>query len=240
MWRLAASVLLLCCSVLVSAQIEIIGWNMPISPSSSYITNVVPNIDGVTLRLAWNTVDTTTATGSCGSVPCTPTFDFSTYFDTPDLAPFWASSTTTCGATLRGTASPCNTNLVFQHVTDGGLNSATPTYVFSQNWADTAALQYEWAANTQYATGFTIIARPPNGHYYQQQASTANGMCTSNVAVPMTWNTLGGTTTDNNCIWQDSGAHAPPQDVVTCTKYAGGPTAPGPTSMTGVVGKYYY
>jgi hypothetical protein len=81
----------------------------------------------------WAGLTSSTDTTTCTTAPCTQTTDFTSY----DKA-IAAYTSSTCGASLRGKASPCIVNLTFPPVTSlMSYNSNTPAWVFSQAWADT-------------------------------------------------------------------------------------------------------
>jgi hypothetical protein len=197
------------------AQVQINAWGMSPTPSNPFKTYVVQNIDGVTLQLVASTADTT---GTCVT-PCTPSFDFTGFDGTLSV---WAALT--CAATLRGVATACNTNITVNHITNPGVNSDTPQYVFSQSWADTAcmAASNEWTANTTYAMGSCVI--PQTGFvsdYYVMSGTPTNGTCNSGSTPPASWPTGGGSVSDGGCLWLDNGAHAPPLDVAVGASYPG-------------------
>ncbi len=206
------------------AQVQINGWGVSPTPSVPFKTYVVPNIDGVTLQLIASTADTTM---TCNPPPtgCTPLFGGFSTFD--GILSGWTALT--CGAALRGVGTTCNTNIAVNHITNPGVNSDTPQYVFSQNWADTAcqATSNEWTANTTYALGSCVV--PQTGfisHYYVMSGTTSgpptNGTCNSGGTPPTSWPTGGGSTSDGGgCTWQDTGTHAPPLDVAVGGSYPG-------------------
>jgi hypothetical protein len=211
-------VFLVFCALSVQAQVQINAWSMAPTPSTPFKTYVVQNIDGVTLQLIAQSAD---LTGTCSVVPCSTNITgFGTFDGTVSV---WAALT--CGATLRGVGTACNTNIAVNHITNPGVNSDTPPYVFSQNWADTAcqAASNEWTANTTYAMGYCIT--PQTGfasHYYVMSGTPTTGVCNSGGTPPTSWPTGGGSISDGGgCVWQDTGAHAPPLDIAVGLAYPG-------------------
>ncbi len=206
----------------VLAQVQVNGWSVPLSPTTSYATYVVPNIDGVTLQLDASTADLTV----CTSAPCSTSFTGFSTFDSVISA--WAmngSSARLCGATLRGSGTQCTTNIAVNHISNPGINSDTPTYVFSQPWADTAcqAANNQWMASTTYPMGWCIVPQTGFGtHYYVMSGTPSGGTCNSGGSPPSTWSTSGGSNPDSGgCIWKDYGLHAPLLDVAFGAAYPG-------------------
>jgi hypothetical protein len=116
----------------ITSHISVIAIDAGI-PLNSTTQAILPFVDGVTISVNWAGQNAYTDTTTCTTAPCTPTFDFSGY-DTA-IAGYTSA---TCGASLRGKGSPCIVNLAFPPVTAlMSYNSGTPTWVFSQAWADT-------------------------------------------------------------------------------------------------------
>jgi hypothetical protein len=117
-------------------SVIVIGVGFPISSS---VQAILPFVDGVTIFVNWAGLVSSTDTTICTTAPCTQTTDFTSY----DKA-ITAYTSSTCGASLRGKASPCIVNLTFPPVTAlMSYNSNTPAWVFSQAWADTVGTPVE-------------------------------------------------------------------------------------------------
>jgi len=113
-----------------TVSVIIIGVGFPLTSS---VQAILPFVDGVTIFVNWAGLTSSTDTTTCTTAPCTQTTDFTSY----DKA-IAAYTSSTCGASLRGKASPCIVNLTFPPVTSlMSYNSNTPAWVFSQAWADT-------------------------------------------------------------------------------------------------------
>jgi hypothetical protein len=68
-----------------------------------------------------------------------------------------------------------------------------------------------WAASTAQTVGNVIVV---GGHTYQVSAVTGDNK--TGATIPATWNTTGGTTTDNHVTWQDNGPFAPVVILTNC------------------------
>ncbi|HWY23260.1 MAG TPA: hypothetical protein VNX26_18680 [Candidatus Acidoferrum sp.] len=172
---------------------------------------VIPNptVNGVTVGLPWSAVDKSTKTGS------TSNYDFTTW-DTNNLAQFENTNKVV--------------NLIVLPVLESNVNSYTPSYVFSQEWAN-GTVPWEsalpgWTATTKYLPDTYILV---SGHYQQEintvtPTSGFDGHCVSGSSQP-TFSTTGGTVTDGTaptqCAWQDIGTHGPLQAMAACPSYAG-------------------
>jgi hypothetical protein len=134
-----------------SANVEIATKVMIIAvdvgfPLDSSIQAILPFVDGVTIFVNWAGLSSSTDTTICTVAPCTQTTDFTSY----DKA-IAAYTSATCGASLRGKGSPCIVNLTFPPVSSlTNYNSNTPTWVFSQAWADTVGSPVQDAAFCSY------------------------------------------------------------------------------------------
>jgi hypothetical protein len=87
-----------------------------------------------------------------------------------------------------------------------GTSGSHITIGVDQTWSSTCTAP-AWAAATSYFTNTVIIPTTGNagGFAYSPQIPT-HASCTSGGTQPATWNqTIGGTTTDNNCTWYNSG-----------------------------------
>jgi hypothetical protein len=125
----------------ITSSISVIAVDVGI-PLNSTTQAILPFVDGVTIFVNWAGQTAFTDTTICTTAPCIPTFDFSGY----DQA-ITSYTSATCGASLRGKGSPCVVNLTFPPVTAlMSYNSNTPTWVFSQAWADTVGSPVQDAA----------------------------------------------------------------------------------------------
>ncbi|MGD0567147.1 MAG: choice-of-anchor D domain-containing protein [Candidatus Sulfotelmatobacter sp.] len=125
----------------ISSNISVIAVDVGI-PLNATTQPILPFVDGVTIFVNWAGQIAFTDTTTCTTAPCTPTFDFSGY----DQA-ITSYTSATCGTSLRGKGSPCIVNLTFPPVTAlMSYNSNTPTWVFSQAWADTVGSPVQDAA----------------------------------------------------------------------------------------------
>lgn len=182
---------------------------------TDFNTYVIPNptINGVTVGLPWSAVDKSTTS--------TQNYDF-TDWDTNNLAQFENTNKVV--------------NLIVMPALEGGVNSDTPSYVFSQAWAN-GTVSWEsaipgWTASTKYLPTTYILV---SGHYQQEintvtPSSGFDGHCVSGGTEP-TFSTTGGTVTDGTsptqCAWQDIGTHAPLQAQAACVSYPGAPAWKG-------------
>jgi len=119
-------------------SVIVVGVGLPLDSTAQ---TILPFVDGVTLFVNWAGQTAWTDATTCTTAPCTQTTDFTAY---DSAIATYASAT--CGASLRGKGSPCIVNLVFPPVTATGYNTNTPTWVFSQAWADTVGSAVQDAA----------------------------------------------------------------------------------------------
>jgi len=126
---------------------------------TDFMTNILPNISGVSVSMQWNQIESTNAagTGSGG-------YDF-TAFDA-SIAPYLA-------ATAAG-GKPARVNLIVWAATEGGNNApgsggSTPAYVFTPQWATTCcgAAPLDMAVCSSY-TG-------DSGNPFYSQATSGGG-----------------------------------------------------------------
>ena len=216
---------LFCSAVALAQQNPTYIYMYDASAADASTSYYYDNIDGVTISIPQTSADLCNT--GCAYPP---TYNWPSTYST------WA--TTSCGSALRGASSACTANIDFKSVSNRTSNSWTPSYVFSQTWANYAAQQpfNYWTANHVYPIGYTItcgvLTAPcwtPTLHYFQAiqnpVGTPAGGLCQSGNMMP-TWNlTAGKTLNDGSCTWQDvlvNGTNAaPPQDVVVASDYPG-------------------
>jgi hypothetical protein len=186
------------------SQVTVVGVFPPMVSTSAYFStyrsNVLPNINGVTLGVLWAQGNVFGST-DVGIESNTTQGSYSwTGFDTV----VEGYSTQTCGANTAQGAAPCKIFFGTGMATSKGLqasgvgNTYTPQYVFGQPWADSSAPT--WTSGTQYWAKQDVIY---GGTYYQNIGT--NGTCTSTGS--------GGPAADGGCPWTNTGAHAAPQDA---------------------------
>ena len=130
-------------SITITGNISVIAVDVEL-PLDDTVQAILPFVDGVTIFVNWTgkTAANGTDATTCVSAPCTQTSDFSAY----DAA-IAAYTQATCGASMRGTGSPCVVNLTFPPVSAlSSYNINTPAWVFSQPWADTVGSAVQDAA----------------------------------------------------------------------------------------------
>src|SRR4029077_20557592 len=174
-------------------------------------TYVIPSpvVNGVTVAMPWSGVDKSTTT--------TQNYDFAT----------WESANLTRFESLT----PVKVvNFIVMPATEGGVNTYTPAYVFSQAWAN-GTVPWEsaipgWTASTKYLPSTYILV---NGHYQQEintvpPVSGFDGHCVSGSLTP-TFSTTGGTVLDGTpptqCQWKDEGTSGPLEVMANCSSYEG-------------------
>lgn len=120
---------------------------------------------------------------------------------------------------------PCKLNPVLSHITTGNHNVATPAYVTTQAWSDTAFGIQAWTNGATYLNnGNTEVFLAPN---YYKLSST--GSCKANGTSVLT---------DLGCSWTLLGLHSNPQYVAFSNTFFGtnnGGTVPmnvGTSSVT--------
>jgi hypothetical protein len=181
---------------------------------SAYNTYALPSLymTGATVDLRWNQVDAGTV-GDC------PSLNFTT-FDT-SLATMIAD----------GASSGKYINFIVMPVQEGGSNSDTPSYVFTQAWANNLAhsgtcagvTSPAWSAGETVLPGNYILA---NGHFWQETAQPWSssapfvGTCTTGTTEPA-FNRTTPPYNDGTCTWTEVGTNAPTQDVCFSTFYHG-------------------
>jgi hypothetical protein len=173
-----------------------------------------PTVNGVTVSVPWSAIDLSTTS--------TQDYDF-TDWDNANLANFANTNKVV--------------NLIIMPATEGGVNTYTPSYVFTQHWANAdGTYVWEsstpgWSPRTKYLPTTYILV---SGHY-QQEVNTVtpttgfDGHCVSGTSSP-TFSTSGGLSTEDppgtdptQCQWKDMGASAPLQAVSNCSGYEGAP-----------------
>ncbi len=171
-----------------------------------------PFMTGATVDLQWIKVDPGTS-GDC------PNVSFSTYDGTL--------------TTLLTDGHPSGklTNFIVMPVAEGGSNSFTPPYVFTQTWANNAAnagactgvTTPSWSAGEAVLPGNYISV---NGRYWQEtnrpwsSSTPFVGTCTTGSTEPA-FSTGVSSYTDNTCTWTNVGTNAPPQDACFSSFYPG-------------------
>jgi hypothetical protein len=169
---------------------------------------------GATVDLHWNTVDTGTATSGCPNITTAN----------------WTAFDNTLTTIIN---SGKFVNFIVMPVQEGGVNSDTPAYVFTQVWANNLADGgcsglgsgdvLVWAKDEAVLPGNYIYA---NTHYWQETAQPWSsshefvGTCTTGSTEPAFVSTVS-SYTDNNCTWTNVGTNAPPQDVCFSSFYSG-------------------
>ncbi len=182
--------------------------------ASPYDTYALPSalMTGATVDLRWNQVDSGTS-GDC------PNINFTT-FDT-SLATIISDGAST-GKYI---------NFIVMPVQEGGSNSDTPAYVFTQNWANNLAhsgtcagvTSPSWSAGEAVLPGNYILV---NSHYWQETAQPWSssapfvGTCTTGATEPA-FNRTSPPYNDGTCTWTEVGTSAPPQDACFSTFYHG-------------------
>jgi len=210
------TLLLIALTTLAAAQTPTLNAVFPPTTSSQpnytdFNSYVIPNpsVNGVTIGVPWDAIDLSTTT--------TKTYDF-TDWDTANLAQFANTNKVV--------------NLIVLPALEGGVNSYTPSYVFSQTWANGTASWGGsiggWSSFHKYQPSTYILV----GTHYQQEIATVvpssgyDGHCVSGSTTP-TFSTTGGTVTDGTaptqCKWQDAGTNAPLQQMAVCPAYPGAP-----------------
>jgi len=203
----------------------VIAWDVPINPPPTgcpnsggdpfycdFQTYVLPWIDGVSIALDWaqSGIDTTMCT--TGGT-CTQTFSSMIFsnFDKNTLKQYYTS---TCATAIRPGGHLCIVNIVVQHVSNNSPNSATPSYVFQQEWANTTNVVPAWQPTTLYYTNTVIFA---NGKYWTEAGAGSVGYCTSLAKAPTF---TGSSVSDGTCSWQSPSeqvAPLPPPPVTVQT-----------------------
>lgn len=192
-------------------ELSVYVWTSPLI--SGFARSLLwGNTQGLS-NTGWIDQSGTSATGPSVSFSATANPDFTTRFNQPNFP---------------GTDKAA---VIFSHVlgstgASSGINTATPSYVFTQTYANT--IKNSWAASTIYLPWQYIW----DGTHFQY--ITNAGHCTSGTSTP-SWNHAGSTTTEGAgspaCVWQDNGTTNAPAQHVTggCNTY-GDPTMAGLTS----------
>jgi hypothetical protein len=144
-------------NVTITTTVSVIGVDMGL-PMDSNAQAILPFVDGVSIFVNWAGQAAATDTTICMTAPCKPAFDFTAY----DRA-IASYTSATCGASLRGKASPCIVNLTFPAITAlMSYNSNTPAWVFSQAWATTVGSPVQDAAFcSKYPQNMSASPLPP-------------------------------------------------------------------------------
>jgi hypothetical protein len=186
---------------------------------ADFDTYVVPNpvVNGVTVAVPWNQIDKSTSSSQ--------SYQFSTWVD-DNLGIFEGSNKVV--------------NIIIMPALEGGVNSYTPKYVFSPQWANGPGTTSNyagwgntiptWSANHEYQPTTYILDSA--GHYEQEvntytPSSGYDGHCTTGPGrtggLPPNFSNTGGTITDGTCAWQDIGTQAPLQAQAACPSYPAAP-----------------
>jgi hypothetical protein len=188
-------------------------------PNYTDFTNeVIPNptVNGVTIALPWSAIDKSTTSAQ--------NYDFATFESNNHFSQYENQTPVKV------------VNFIVMPATEGGVNTYTPSYVFSPGWASSdGTYTWEsatptWAANTEYLPTTYLLE---SGHY-QQEVNTVtptsgfDGHCKSGPGPSgPTFSTTGGTVTDGSgatqCAWKDVGTSAPLQTMANCSSYEGAP-----------------
>ena len=195
------------------------GQNAP-----DYDTYALPSplMTGATVDLRWKDVDSGTSS-DCPNISFT-SFDNSL-------------STLITDAQKYGKL----INFIVMPVSEGTSNSFTPSYVFTQQWANnlansgtcTGITSPAWSAAEAVLPGNYIFV---NGRYWQETNHPGNpagssnqfvGTCTTGSTEPAFQSGVS-SYTDNTCTWTNVGTNAPPQDACFSGYYTGdGKISPG-------------
>ena len=182
---------------------------------TDYDTYALPSalMTGATVDLHWSSVDSGNNTTNC------PSIDFST-FD---------SSLSTLIS--DGQSSGKFINFIVMPVQEGGRNTDTPQYVYTQAWANNLAhsgtcagvTSPSWSAGEAVLPGNYILV---NSHFWQETAQPWSsstpfvGTCTTGATEPAFTRTSP-PYPDGTCTWTEVGTNAPPQDACFSGTYPG-------------------
>jgi hypothetical protein len=218
-----------------SAQSLIFGWAQPANAPTTglcssmsmggtpgycaYQSAVMPNIDGNTILARWKDIETS-----------------ENVYDYSILDAILAGAGSNIGYqynTCRG-GTPCIINLVVSLVTNGGVNTDTPTYLFGPSWMDLGSTFPAWTPITTYFPNSTSIPLAGNGgsvvippftqtpqHYYQNQTSGGVASCISGATAPPPTDWSMSSFTEGSCLWVDLGTVPPALDVCFGSDYTG-------------------
>jgi hypothetical protein len=185
---------------------------------ADFTSYVIPNptVNGVTIMLPWSQIDVSTTS--------TQKYDFATFESDNNFSQYENQTPVKV------------VNFIVMPATEGGVNSYTPSYVFSQGWANSdGTYSWEpsipgWSPGTKYlpTTYIRVSGR------YQQEVNTVtpssgfDGRCVSGSSSPTFSTTIGGLSTEDGtaptqCQWQDLGPTAPVQTMANCQNYEGAP-----------------
>jgi hypothetical protein len=137
------------------------------------------------------------------------------------------SCSSNCGRIATACAGQaCRQEIGVSAATNAPQNFQTPTYPFSQAWANTACAQSPWIASASIPPHWCIWV-PSVGHFYHSLSvadggnNCSTGLCVNGSTAP-TWNVAGGTTTSGTVIYQDDGTtNAFPLEIVVGITYTG-------------------
>jgi hypothetical protein len=129
---------------------------------TDYQNDVIPNVDGIVILAQWSSIESTDSmgTGSGGYTWTSLDNDVATYFSATNKNNWSASK---------------KIGIVLSPVTDGGINTSTPAYVFTSAWATTAGASAPLdECNCTYYPGDSG-APPPSGCWSSTTNSDTSG-----------------------------------------------------------------